>query len=69
MFLPRQVDLTEATAHKSCFLFGPRQTGKSMLIRETLPKGTPVYELLDHASLESLLRRASQGRFVAARSA
>jgi predicted AAA+ superfamily ATPase len=38
----------EATAHKSCFLFGPRQTGKSMLIRETLPKGTPVYELLDH---------------------
>ena len=48
MFLPRQLDLMEATAHKSYFLFGPRQTGKSMLIRETLPKGTPVYELLDH---------------------
>ena len=48
MFLPRQLDLVEATAHKSCFLFGPRQTGKSTLIRETLPKGTPIYELLDH---------------------
>ena len=48
MFIPRQLDLMEATAHKSCFLFGPRQTGKSMLIRETVPKGTPIYELLDH---------------------
>jgi predicted AAA+ superfamily ATPase len=48
MFLPRQLNLIEATAHTSCFLFGPRQTGKSMLIRETLPKGTPIYELLDH---------------------
>ncbi len=49
MFIPRQLDLMEATAHKSCFLFGPRQTGKSMLIRETLlPEGTPIYELLDH---------------------
>jgi uncharacterized protein len=48
MFIPRQLDLMAATAHKSCFLFGPRQTGKSMLIRETVPKGTPVFELLDH---------------------
>jgi predicted AAA+ superfamily ATPase len=48
MFIPRLLDLMEATAHKSCFLFGPRQTGKSMLIRETVPKGTPIYELLDH---------------------
>ena len=48
MFIPRQLDLMEATAHKSCFLFGPRQTGKSMLIRKTVPEGTPIYELLDH---------------------
>jgi predicted AAA+ superfamily ATPase len=48
MFIPRQLDLMKATAHKSCFLFGPRQTGKSMLIRETLPAGTPIYELLDY---------------------
>lgn len=47
MFIPRQLDLTETTAKKSCFLFGPRQTGKSMLIRESLPPGTPVYNLLD----------------------
>lgn len=47
MFIPRQVNLTKATAKKSCFLFGPRQTGKSMLIRETLPAETPVYNLLD----------------------
>jgi predicted AAA+ superfamily ATPase len=47
MFIPRQLDLLETLAQKSCFLFGPRQTGKSMLIRETLPAGTPVYNLLD----------------------
>ncbi len=47
MYLPRQLNLLEATAKKSCFLFGPRQTGKSMLIRESLPAGTPVYNLLD----------------------
>lgn len=47
MFVPRQLDLLKVTATKSCFLFGPRQTGKSMLIRETLPTGTPIYNLLD----------------------
>jgi predicted AAA+ superfamily ATPase len=47
MFIPRQLDLLEILAQKSCFLFGPRQTGKSMLIRETLPPGTPSYNLLD----------------------
>jgi predicted AAA+ superfamily ATPase len=38
----------EVTAAKSCFLFGPRQTGKSMLIQKSVPKGTPIFELLDH---------------------
>ena len=47
MFIPRQLDLLEATRTKSCFLFGPRQTGKSMLMRETLPPMTPIYNLLD----------------------
>lgn len=47
MYLPRQLNLEEATRNRSCFLFGPRQTGKSMLIRESLPPGTPVYNLLD----------------------
>jgi predicted AAA+ superfamily ATPase len=47
MFIPRQLDLLDVTARKSCFLYGPRQTGKSMLIRETFPADTPVYNLLD----------------------
>lgn len=47
MFIPRQLNLVNVTAQKSCFLYGPRQTGKSMLIRETLPPGTLVYNLLD----------------------
>jgi len=48
MYIPRQMNLLEATRTRSCFLFGPRQTGKSMLVRETLPPETPVYNLLDH---------------------
>jgi predicted AAA+ superfamily ATPase len=47
MYVPRQIDLKEVTARKSCFLYGPRQTGKSMLIRETFPSGTLIYNLLD----------------------
>ena len=54
MYVTRQLDLLEATRTKSCFLFGPRQTGKSMLIRETLPVGTPVYNLLDQRVLLDL---------------
>jgi len=54
MYVARQLDLLEATKTKSCFLFGPRQTGKSMLIRETLPIGTPVYNLLDQRVLLDL---------------
>jgi len=49
VFISRQLDLLEATRTKSCFLFGPRQTGKSMLVRETLPPATPVYNLLDQS--------------------
>ncbi|MEI6473738.1 MAG: AAA family ATPase [Holophagaceae bacterium] len=47
MYIARQLDLTTALKQTSCFLFGPRQTGKSSLLRETLP-GVPVYNLLDH---------------------
>ena len=47
MYVTRQLDLHAVLKQKSCFLFGPRQTGKSSLIRETLP-GVPVYNLLDH---------------------
>ncbi|MBN1772041.1 MAG: ATP-binding protein [Deltaproteobacteria bacterium] len=42
----RRLDLAARVARKSCFLFGPRQTGKSHLLRRTLP-GVRVYDLLD----------------------
>ena len=45
-YITRALDLRDVLRHKSCFLFGPRQTGKSTLIRETLP-GHRVYDLLD----------------------
>ncbi|HZE89123.1 MAG TPA: AAA family ATPase [Verrucomicrobiae bacterium] len=38
---------------KSLFLFGPRQTGKTFLIRQVLPKAR-VYDLLDNAVYLSL---------------
>ena len=44
--IARLPDLAAWTASKSCFLFGPRQTGKTFLIRKTLPKAR-VYDLLD----------------------
>jgi uncharacterized protein len=46
MYIPRQLDLPSLTKQKSCFLFGPRQTGKSSLIAEEL-KEAQVIDLLD----------------------
>jgi predicted AAA+ superfamily ATPase len=43
----RVLDLEALLAKKSHFLFGPRQTGKTFLVRESLPKNTRVYDLLD----------------------
>ena len=60
MFIPRLLDLQAATATKSCFLFGPRQTGKSSLIRQTLPADTLIYNLLDHSTWLTL--SANPGR-------
>ena len=42
----RSPDLAAWSARKSLFLFGPRQTGKTTLIRRQLP-GARVYDLLD----------------------
>jgi len=36
--IQRRLDLGDALKRKSCFLFGPRQVGKTFLIRETLPQ-------------------------------
>jgi uncharacterized protein len=46
MYIERACDLSQFLQRKSCFLFGPRQTGKSSLIRHTL-RDAPVYNLLD----------------------
>jgi len=58
MFPPevsRHLRIAKVLAGKSCFLFGPRQTGKSTLIRQQLA-GCPVYDLLD----QSLFLRLSR---------
>lgn len=52
----RALDLPGLLRSKSHFLFGPRQTGKSYLIRQALP-GARVYDLLDHATFLALGQR------------
>ena len=53
--IPRHLKVPEVLANKSCFLFGPRQTGKSTLIRQQLA-GYPVYDLLDQTLFLRLTR-------------
>lgn len=53
--IARELDLHRVAATKSCFLFGPRQTGKSWLIRHALPDAL-VYDLLDGEVFASLSR-------------
>ncbi len=45
MYVNRQLNILEVLEKKSCFLFGPRQTGKTSLIRNTL-KEYRYYNLL-----------------------
>jgi len=54
-FIPRLLDLPALLEKKSHFLLGPRQTGKTFLIRRTLP-GVPVYDLLDSSVFLTLSR-------------
>ncbi len=55
-YVERVLDLPALIQRKSHFLFGPRQTGKSFLIRQTLP-GVRLYDLLDHATYLALSQR------------
>lgn len=55
----RMPDLKAWLQKKSHFLFGPRQTGKTFLIRRTLP-GVPVYDLLDASVYLALSQRPSR---------
>ena len=59
--IARSIHLKDALLQKSCFLFGPRQTGKSWLIRETL-KGYRTYNLLDSETYLKLNRSPSRLR-------
>ncbi|MCC7382336.1 MAG: ATP-binding protein [Deltaproteobacteria bacterium] len=45
-YVARALDLPRLAARKSLFLLGPRQTGKSALVRHALPRAK-VYDLLD----------------------
>ncbi|MBF0533349.1 MAG: ATP-binding protein [Candidatus Omnitrophica bacterium] len=47
-FLNRGLDIADLLKNKSYFLFGPRQTGKTSLIKHCLP-GIRSYDLLDNA--------------------
>jgi predicted AAA+ superfamily ATPase len=46
MRYPRNTQITEIIKTKSCFLLGPRQTGKSTLLRAQF-EGVPTWNLLD----------------------
>src|SRR5712691_2992579 len=58
-FVERVLDLPGLIRKKSHFLFGPRQTGKSFLIRHTLP-GVRLYDLLDHATYLALSQQPTR---------
>lgn len=51
----RKLDLAKLLKFRSFFLFGPRGTGKSTLIEQTLPEAR-VYDLLDPEEFQRLLR-------------
>lgn len=57
----RALDLAPVLKDKSVLLLGPRQTGKSSLIRHAF-KGAPVYNLLDSDVFVALSRRPSRIR-------
>ena len=53
--IARHLNVREILDRRSCFLFGPRQTGKSTLIRQQF-EGCPTYNLLDQALFVRLAR-------------
>ena len=55
-YVERVLDLPALIQRKAHFLLGPRQTGKSFLIRQTLPR-VRLYDLLDHATYLTLSQR------------
>ncbi len=58
---PRLLDVAAVAERRSVFLLGPRQTGKSTLLRQTLP-GVPTYDLLDSDVFRTLSHRPARLR-------
>lgn len=52
----RGLDVVKLLKSRSCFLFGPRATGKSTLIQQQLPDAQ-LYDLLDAREFSRLVRR------------
>ena len=63
--IPRYLNVTDILERRSCFLFGPRQTGKTTLIRQQLD-GYPTYSLLDQILFVRLARNPALIREVLA---
>jgi predicted AAA+ superfamily ATPase len=55
---PRYLNLVEQSRSRSVFLFGPRQTGKTFLLRKTFP-ASPYYNLLHSDQFLRLSARPS----------
>ena len=53
MYIARKLDVTSVSQTKSCFLFGPRQCGKSSLVRKTMPDAH-VFNLLSRDTFAHL---------------
>jgi len=60
-YIPRLLDIRRRLEKRSCFLFGPRQTGKSTMVRHELPHAR-VYNLLDSDLFLALSRRPARLR-------
>lgn len=58
-FIKRLLDPRRLLAKKSHFMLGPRQTGKTTLVREQL-QGVQTYDLLDSAVFVTLSQRPGQ---------
>src|SRR4051794_35931123 len=58
-YYPRVLDVGRLAARKSMFLFGPRQTGRTALIRHALPEAK-TFDLLDGDVFLNLSRRPAQ---------